>query len=243
MMILQTSLLAPIEYRFEFDALEINSLNLMRAYERLRRSYCEDSSYLLFSRKKDPRKSRFFKSFKKLVIESESKGTTIPYPELFIKSQFEILRTEYHTGNIYCPPQYLFSKYAWRRYRRYINQLSMNKNIKINNNKKTRSNKINVIRDLRETHSFIKSFSINNFGEQEVNYKNIFADSRIWICILNQTISPYFLSISKSFSETRLPNAIQEEIPNDFDIYKKEIMSDKEIINIAKELFKDEIDE
>jgi len=242
-MTLEESQLIPIEYRFKLDSTEIEALDLMRTYEKMRRVYCCDPSYMLFSRKTDPRQSRFFESFKKLVLESESEKSLIPHPKLFIKAQFEILKSEYRTDNIYCPPQYLFSKHAWKRYRRYIDQLCMNKNIKVNSKKQTRSNKINIIRDLRETHTFIEKFSLNNFGEQEVDYKKIFEDSRIWLCILQKTISPYFLAISKTFSETNLPNEIREEIPKDFDIYRKEVLSDQEIIDIAKKLFKDEINE
>lgn len=240
-MTLEESRLAPIEYKFKLDTIEIQALNIMRTYERMRRIYCCDSSYMLFSRSKDPRTSRFFESFKKLILESESKNTKIPQPELFIKAQFEILRTEYHTNNVYCPPQYLFSKHAWKRYRRYINQLCVNENIKINNKKKTRSNKVNVIRALKSTFTFIQSFNLNNFGVKEIDYQKLFGDSRIWLCILNQTISPYFLAMSKTFSKIELPNEIRKEIPKSFDIYKKEVLSDQEIIDIALSLFDNEI--
>lgn len=237
------SSLIPIEYKFKLDAIETRTLDLMRMYEQMRRKYSNDHSYILFSRKNDPRESRFFTSFKKLILESDKINTAIPCPELFIKSQFEIIKSEYRVNDIYCPPQYLFSKYAWRRYKRYTDGLNLYKNIKINNKKQTKSNKINIIQDLKNTYLFIKSFCLNNYGESHIDYQRFFNDNRVWICILSDRVSPYFLSISKTFISTNIPKEITKEIFNNFDIYKKEVLSDQEIINTAKDLFKDEINE
>lgn len=242
-MLFGNSKLIPIEYQYKFNTIETKALDLMRTYEKMRRKYSNDPSYILFSRKNDPRESRFFESFKKLILQSEKKNTEIPHPEIFIKSQFEIIKSEYRKDEIYCPPQYLFSSYAWKRYKRYINDLRMEKNIKINNNKKTKSNKINIIRDIKETHTFIEKFCINNYGEQNIDYKKFFSDNKTWIYILNRRISPYILSVSKTFQSINIPKEITKEISNNFSIYKKEILSDQEILNIAKNLFKDEINE
>jgi len=236
---LKNSTLAPVEYRFHFNEQEREAFGLMKYYEFLRRKICNDSSYMVCSRQKDPRESRFFKNFQDLLNQKD----IIPNPKVYITAQFEMLKMEMRgQTEIECPPSYLFSQYAWSRYKNYINGKYLEEN-------KTENDKITieeVINEMNQTHKFIKKYNLNIFGKNEFNFRKFISDPNNWIFIIHKKISPYFLAISRTFSYIDLKKAPKQftcELPKNLDIYKSVIFNNDKLFETARNLFGDEINE
>ncbi len=228
--------LVPPEYRFGLNEQERKAFSLMKYYEFLRRQICHDSSYMICSRQKDPRESMFFKNFQNLLNQKD----IIPDPKVFITAQFEMMKTEMRgQEHVECPPSYLFSQYAWSRYRNYINGIFFEEN-------KTKKSKITIreiIRELNLTYQFIKKYNLNRYGKDEFNFRRFISDPNNWIFIVHKKISLYFLSVSQTFNSINLkkvPKQFTCELPKNMDIYKNAILNNDRLFEIAKNLFGDE---
>jgi len=236
---LKNSTLTPAEYRFNFNEKERQTFNLMKYYEFLRRRICSDSSYMICSRQKDPRESRFFKNFQDLLNQKD----IIPDPKIYITAQFEMMKMEMRGGEkIICPPSYLFSQYAWSRYKNYIDHMY----IENNKAKETKITPEEIIKELKNTHSFVKKYNLHMFGENVFNFGRFISDPGNWVFINHRKISYYFLSISRTFDSinlSRIPEQFTCELPQNLDIYKSAIVENEQLLETARNLFGDELDE
>ncbi|MFW5794558.1 MAG: hypothetical protein ACOCV1_03635 [Bacillota bacterium] len=233
------------EIKYNFNDIEKETLNLMEYYENLRRKY-DNNSYTLFSRSKDPRENRYFESFKKLLLISKKINTEIPCPKFWIKSQFKMT---FHESiglrrNFCCPPQYLFSKYAWRRYKNYIKDVELITNL-CKPEKNSGKNTEYIKSQIKSSYNLINDVEIKSFGKKKVDFRNFFNNKFNWILIESGMISFYYLCLSKSFNNIKkeISKEINIDLENKINDYKSRVIYNKEIIDYAKSLFGEDINE
>jgi hypothetical protein len=198
---------------------------------------------MAYSRKKDPRESKAFKYFKKIIEISVKSDTLIPEPKLFIRAQFEILKLnkDLKKHEELCPPHRLLKSECWKRYKNYINQKNSD-----NIYKKTviKLKNSDIINELDNTKKFFTNFCLEYYGTTEISYDRIFSkDSKIWIWICHGFISCYFLTLSKTYMlyKINIDKELQKELPYNLDIYLDDVNSRAEVIEYARKLFGKEI--
>lgn len=232
-----------IAVQYGLDDRERETLGLIHYYEKLRRRY-SGHEYMVYSRHRDPRHSRFWPSFYKLNAISLQKETDIPDPRMFIRAQFEIVESDRLAGageQNYCPPQYLFSRYAWRRYRKYVSNMTQEQGIEKNTDIQTPANMIKF--DLENSVRLIREYSSNVLGKPDsFDCKAFFEDPESEIWISHMAIGPHFMSVCKSAHETGKIN-LSQELVRGLDIYRKEVLSNKSLRELAKRLLGEEFHE
>lgn len=235
----------PLKIKYNLNSDEQEAIKLIEYYEKLRKQFSINDINLIYSGNYDPRYFKFFKSFLKLYCMSKEKNTLIPDPRLFILSQFETIKSETTNGIVYCPPQYLFSKYAWKRYRRYINEMYINKCLK-DDESLIKENTYQILIELNNTKSIISNLLLNKYRIQKFNTKYFFCNIDNWFYINNNIVSKYFLSISKVYSmiinNVNIPSKFKKDLPNNLDIYKYQIINNKHLKQESIKLFGEEIE-
>lgn len=226
-----------IDYIYKLDNIEKQTVELMYKYEELYCLFFNKKQVFVFSRNEDPRKNKYFNKFKNLLKYSKQKNSPVPDLELFIKAQFEYIKNTHHKQDLNCSPGFIFTNSATKRYKNYIEQVYLQTFIKENKKENLSKNKNYIINELKNTYNFLKNYSINQYGEKNINYNKILNNNDILLFIRNNQISPYFLCLSNSYKEK------ENKIDDNLDIYRKEISKDKQIIEIAKSIFKGEINE
>ncbi len=240
---LRNSYLAPYHIKYRLNAIELSVVRLMKYYEHLRREYNNDS-FLVFSRQKDIRQSKSFHIFENIVSIASQKDTYIPDPELYIKSQFEMMKRQNY--RISCPPKFLIGPQAIARYKKYVDELSIDLNSKVNIKKlKKRTRQKEIMQLLSRTYQFTKKINLEVFGQVSTEIKRIFEeDQNVWLYISHVMIDRYFLSISQSvgqIDQSQITEELIKQIPAKLHIYSEEILNDPRLIEKAMRLFGDEV--
>jgi len=238
---------APIEFKYDFDKIETETLRLIEFYEKTRKKFEWNPNYVLFSRQRDPRLNRFFAEFKKLIEQSHERNSIVPNTKMFVRSQFEMIKmSSFDDKPVYCPPQYLFSKHAWKRYSLYINQLVIEKNSRKASENISKSNeRLQAITHIDATAKIVRNHSINNFGKDVVDCKAFFKEKSNWFYVVHGLMSPHFLSVSRSFNSAdhdKIPTSFKQELPDNLDIYKEQVFADSEILSRLRQHFGEDID-